>query len=383
MRILQSSEINSVDVKHFAWTGLRRFQNVIFTEQKLIQYQNPPDSQKRNIRKQATQIRYCLNQAEEYFRAASSVSISTKPLLLYYGAMSLALAEILIKQSGGSSLDRARGQHAHHGLDLRCDANPSTLEDLRDSASSIRAVPLQKGSGERFGTFELWHRTSRETPHSGIKTVIFENNTAQSQVESLAIGNDERPELLRGQGVTLLDCFRNIPDMYHFMYQCGIVPEIVRGKVELTIDHRLKSIDHQTILHPGNESVLNKVYDRFEFEPSIVSQIHIRELKSGCIISNKRKFDDPQGHSKSPFGFQVKSDELFFSSSDRSLNEFGLIYVSLFMLGNYARYYPDQWMVDVERSSILALASTEFMAVAETRLPILVLSEMMQTYHLV
>jgi hypothetical protein len=80
--------------------------------------------------------------------------------------MSLALAEILFKQDGNSSLDKARGEHRHHGLSMTVGSIPRGA-DLPTSAAQLRAVPMQV-DGTRKGTFELWHRSSREHPVGGI-----------------------------------------------------------------------------------------------------------------------------------------------------------------------------------------------------------------------
>jgi hypothetical protein len=127
-----------------------------------------PPKWRDHVRKQAQQLRYCLIQAREYFSAAGSVSIATKPNLLYYGTMSLALAEILFKQSGDSSLDKARSEHRHHGLSMRAGGVPRGA-NLELSASHIRAIPLNV-DGRRKGTFELWHQSSREHPLAGFLT---------------------------------------------------------------------------------------------------------------------------------------------------------------------------------------------------------------------
>jgi hypothetical protein len=148
MIISSATDIGATDCFRYAWSGLRRFKNVEFTTKKIMQYQGVPTSQRHNVEKQARQIRYCINQAEEYFEAGRVVSLATRPLLYYYGLMSLALAEILIKQDGNASLDRARGQHAHHGLDLRTDADPSRLFRLHESAAALRCVPLKEGHVE-------------------------------------------------------------------------------------------------------------------------------------------------------------------------------------------------------------------------------------------
>src|SRR5262245_53180305 len=66
------------------------------------------------ILKQATQIGYCIRQAEEYWRASAQVSLATRPLLLYYGAVSLSQALYLLKLDGEASFDRRRETNKHH-----------------------------------------------------------------------------------------------------------------------------------------------------------------------------------------------------------------------------------------------------------------------------
>jgi hypothetical protein len=60
---------------------------------------------------------------------------------------------------------------------------------------------------------------------------------------------------------------------------------------------------------------------------------------------------------------------------------FGFIYVALYMVGNYARYLPDLWMRDVERSSPLALVVEDLVAMAARRVPLLTVSELSGIYH--
>ena len=66
-----------------------------------------------------------------------------------------------------------------------------------------------------------------------------------------------------------------------------------------------------------------------------------------------------------------------------NLNEFGFYYVGLYILGNYARYFPDRWVRDVERATPIALAAERFLVGAKDRVPLLALSEMSRSYHVV
>lgn len=108
MILQQARALKIIDTGGYAWANLRRFQNVSFVEKELIRLHQIPPRYHEDARKQATQLRYCLTQAREYSNAAAAVSLATKPTLLYYSLMSLALAEILMKQSGLSSLDAAQ-----------------------------------------------------------------------------------------------------------------------------------------------------------------------------------------------------------------------------------------------------------------------------------
>lgn len=382
MIITQTRELESRDLHHFAWNGLRQFKNASFAERRIRQYQDIPNSQSRNVVKQANQIRYCISQAEEYFRAASTVSIATKPLLLYYGAMSLVLAEILIKHDGNSSLDRARGQHAHHGLDLRTVGDPSRFESLGESATRLRAVPLLRGGRERAGTFELWHRTSRESPLSGERVTVLENGASQSTVAIVGTPIDIRPSLLPVDGISLLECFASLPSMSLSLNVNDVPHATARAAIKQTINRSNRTFTSQTIIHPASEDTLRGIYGRFLYAPSDIENLSVVELPSGCIINHSRNFDDPFFGGNLPFGFQHNRNVIHFSGNQDCLNELGLMYVALFILGNYARYFPDQWMIDVENSSPLALVTTDFIAQVEHRLPLLSLSELTQVWFL-
>jgi hypothetical protein len=69
----------------------------------------------------APEISACVRQADEYFRAARDVGLSTKPLLLFYGAQSLAKAAIL----ASDPISELRLLN-YHGLNTR----PSTASDV-------------------------------------------------------------------------------------------------------------------------------------------------------------------------------------------------------------------------------------------------------------
>jgi hypothetical protein len=108
----------------------------------------------------------------------------------------------------------------------------------------------------------------------------------------------------------------------------------------------------------------------------------LTELPSGGIV---RWNEDPvSGGVKMtvPHGSMWTDQEVRFWPGQEPLNEFGYLYVALFIAGNYARYFPDKWLRDVERSTPLALAVEELISVANVRMPLLALSEMARVYFI-
>lgn len=70
--------------------------------------------------KRASEIASCIRQADEYFQAARTVGMETRPLLQFYGAESLAKAVILACDNALSPIDLR-----FHGLSTR----PNTAND--------------------------------------------------------------------------------------------------------------------------------------------------------------------------------------------------------------------------------------------------------------
>ena len=56
-------------------------------------------------------------------------------------------------------------------------------------------------------------------------------------------------------------------------------------------------------------------------------------------------------------------------TNNPTLNEFGFLYVGIHLAGNYARYFPDKWLLDVESSSPLSLSIEELCTLCEWRAP--------------
>ena len=220
----------SEDIGQFAWTRLRNFQNIGFVADAICERHQITGKHKKNAQKQAAQLRFCLIQSKEYYDASLHVSSATRPVLIYYSIMSLALAEILWKQDGLSSLDKARAKHAHHGLTF----SPQFPRSVRlmDRASKLVAKPENRPDNGRFGTFELWHRTSRMSHQVGERVNHIKSVGITTAPTCLLFEKNERPPLLPISGVTLYDCMRYLPGLENFLPTVGGRSALVRCRLQ-------------------------------------------------------------------------------------------------------------------------------------------------------
>ena len=105
----------------------------------------------------------------------------------------------------------------------------------------------------------------------------------------------------------------------------------------------------------------------------------ITELSNGIMLNFTSSPTNPLRITL-PASVTWSKDEVRFFSSEHPLNEFGLFYVAMYIAGNYARYYPDKWLADVDRAAPIALAIEELLAQADQRVPLLALSELSRHY---
>jgi hypothetical protein len=378
MIIREAQKVRTADPAGYAWAVLRKFQNVDLVARRLIELHSIPSKHHDAARKQAQQLRYCLIQAREYFAAAAVVSTATKPNLLYYGAMSLALAEILFKQSGDSSLDRARNENRHHGLTMTV-GSVKKGGDLQAVADAIRARPHEV-QGIRHGTFELWHRTSREHPLCGNVTAHLQSGGSHLLFRVIFQAIDSVYPAIPSVGITLAECIKSIPHMMESLYRTSIPSNLVRGKSSSEVWQGPHWQAQQTfIFHPNSQHP--KYLELILADPNSVDRITIHEVGNAATIILNADWVNGAVRMPMPPAATITTEEWRMWMNSPSLNEFGYLYVAIYLAGNYARYYPDKWLLDVETSAALSLVIEELCALCEWRMPWLAMCELDQILY--
>jgi hypothetical protein len=233
-----------------------------------------------------------------------------------------------------------------------------------------------EGPSGRTGTFHLWHNSCREMPLVGVHTDNLP--TGQTSGCQVLLNSSDQP-LARVPlaGLTLLECLLALPGMMDHLALQGIASETLRASVTRIAEYRMQParVVITVTVHPS--PLAKEFFSNVLLDANGVDQVEFIELNSGGLLSigtdpvwgGFRGFNIPHG---SPW----TQEEVRCWTASRPLNEFGYLYVALFIVGNYARYYPDKWLQDVETCSPLALAIEELISVAERRMAWLALSEL-------
>lgn len=364
------------DVPKYMWNRLRHFSNVNHTAGLIQALHQLPAKHHQNARRQAEQVRYCLLQAREFYEAAESVSLATRPTLLYYSAMSLALAEVLLKQTGDSRLSKLRAQHGSHGLVLSLAAEPKVSDDVH-AAATLLLAKQQIGANGPAGTFEVWRRSAREYPLGGYQTT-FHHGATTTGFKLCLTAEDKEFLTLPATGISLYECLVNLHTMIDAMRDLRAPMELVRA----TISEELRDdiITATLIVHPHSPAALKKFGDSCRAEAAFVNDVEVIELPSGFIL--RWKHHKHISRFILPPGTNVSTNNIYFSTSRTALNEFGYLYIALHLTGTFARYYPDIWVHHLEEDSALALAVSALCAAAATRLPLLAASELSRSFFM-
>lgn len=376
MRITSVTQVNDHDVEAFAWRRIAQFQNIDYTAQLIMNLHKLDKKHLANAKKQAEQVKYCLTQAREYFDASKRVSLATKPVQQYYCLMSLALAEILVKQTAESRLSALRANHNCHGLTFSLTSEPNVQESLASTAVKFYAKPQFGSNGKAKGTFEVWRRSARESPIGG----EFIERHLSGQTKSfklLFVPSDEPPPVLPSSGINLYQCLTNLPYMAEPLSRWGLDLRMVRGVASKTYNTATQTTTTSLTIHPNTNENIEAFGNLCKFEPSCINHLRIHEFPSGYTLS----WDQGIGAISLPHATCISTEDVYFTCSSEGFGEFGHLYLSLHMIGNYARYYPDKWIKHIEVNSPLASVVDDLCRYAMERLPLLALSELARSYY--
>lgn len=380
------------------WKLLRSFLDCDFVVARIKALQGVSEPKfSADVRKQAKQIGYCIRQAEEYFRAQSHVGLATRPLLLYYGVISLATAIVLLRQDGSHSLDFLRKvkKHQHHGLNLSRDS----LQGLTRSGlgtwglfSAIRCT-VNLRDNRPWGLFGLFYESltpccvacSAETRDAGKSTYLSSHN--------LHLSTDPVPiDSLTGKTLDMLELMKALPDLYFSLASAGIRPALCRGSLKQTgMRHYGKDASGQEKLEKVVETT-----DWFvdgvapDAKQALISLLKDKNPNASLVADFGTNLHFHQSIEVSPdlkpyYMPDVLDDvngRLFYVVPPKeTIPEPAAYFILCYCLGMLSRYFPDLWMRIMDERVEVAELTDSFLNIVARKFPNLILDQMTDIKH--
>ncbi|MBN8916228.1 MAG: hypothetical protein J0I31_11565 [Rhizobiales bacterium] len=364
------------------WTAIRRYQSIGFLKSNLPQHHREPERSKDNINKLAKQISFSIDQAINYFRAADAVPLQTKPLLIYYGICAFATADILWRGDGSDALDNREAKFRSHGLKFSIKGD-RTLSASDAKIYTASAVFDEQGTAK--GLFGRWSSFDRSTSAFCEYWHYDASNNLQKQL-FLEFNTTNHPKLPDTFSTTINDCISNIPDLVDEMEMFELESNLTSGSAHVTIESRgisTLSDFRINVLYEKSEKI-GRLFSSIKRHGSIEHPVNlIRGRNSLSITMERAATDRPVCPVQIPYIVNSKSDKCYFGSSTPTLNEFGSLYVSTYILGMLARYNPHIWMKYFSEKTEFALLCEQICAVAVKRIPSLFLEGISEVrYHI-
>ena len=272
-----------------------------------------------NVDTRAKQLASCIKQADEYFLAARSVTLATRPLLLFYGAHALAKA-VILADNQSIELSDIR----HHGLCTRVirEVDPALQNSLRTYKSDRSAWTID----DEF--------------------CIVNDGLLMKLAEASA---DELPN--KGDVIKFSDLLSSMPDIItEYEAYCDTTSKCVMLK------RQPKNTPDGKLEIGLNDAQLNVQHLLPDFT----------DCGNGQWISNEKLPSDYVG----PFVFGLFKPRWYLVPRVKGLSStFCLLFCGLHILSNTVRYKPAFWNEVLVGSDHGALPLIDkFCAIAEKRL---------------
>ncbi len=412
------------------WKYLRFFLDVTSVSKRIRRIHAIPDGKfDSNVKKQARQIGYCVRQAEEYFQASSQVGLATRPTLIYYGAVSLSRALILLRQDGSHSFDafRKSHKHNHHGLDLdrgvAATARPidgpeaffNSLQcKLHTKDESLQSEGRPDGSAEKppvkttkttnpcekiipWGNFPLFYSSLvpcasliDEEVRDRRQSTFIKGARSYMCADLLPLAS------LIPKRFDALAILKTLPDMYFALKEFGIEPDLCRGSSKLSILVDYKKDDQ-------GEKQLEKTKEEYHFfidgvspnqkehflthyrknNPSINLQADLGRNIYLRLIEEHSPTEKSSTHYLPDIVDDISGQKFYIVQPEQYLPEPAGDLVLLYCLGMLSRYYPDIWIKVIDENVQIAELTDSLLNIIYRKLPDLILDQMTWTKHYV
>lgn len=387
------------------WKLLRFFRDVEFTSKRHCHIlgisQETYKRYKSNIDKQAKQIGYCIRQAEEYFKASSKVGIATRPNLLYYGAVSLSRALILLKRTGDYSFDalRLNNKHNHHGLELakffKSNSFNAGVEDFFNLLQCSCYTKVEQGNYILWGNFPLFYQCLVPNAVKLNQKVFISNKSTYIQESSAFNVTDLlRIDVSNNNSFNSLDILKSLPDMYFQLKEIGISPNLCQGNLSSNVQVFYKNneqgkeeFDRQEVnyiftLDSITQAQKSYIIDFYKQQSNLINVVDDYGSNICLEISKTLYSLNDKTSTYIPDIVDSINHQLFYILyPENYLPEPAAYFVLLFCLGMLCRYYPDIWLKIIDENVQVTEVTDSLLNFIYRKFPNLILDQMTYTKH--
>lgn len=388
--VIRTRTVKCSDRRQEIWSYLRRFQDEKRACARITEIHKIGPEHEQNAKKQAEQISFSLQQAEEYFASARVVSLSTKPLLFYYGAVSLAQAVILLRNDGRFSLDRMRHEkkHRHHGLELKgFQFKKETYQCKPEDIFKSIACSIHLNEGKPWGQFPLFYkaifpavyRVPYEITHTprGITVVRKETRFCSDHIPI---------ESIKDRSFSLWEVISKLPDCYDRIGELGANPQLARGTIKAVvkiIDNSDGTINKTIETHRGTIDAIQESEKTFLLEYWKKKNSPFKVIADGghnLIIGAHFEGDGESEPIKYYYPDLVEDlfgRQYYIINPEEYQFELAGIYQFLFCTGMLARYWPDFWVNVTKRNVEFREIIGFLLDMIEVKFPGLILDQLL------
>jgi len=317
--------------------------------------------------RQSLDVATAIAQGRQYFESAKGASHLTKPLLLYYGVLSLARSVIMASDVKGGETSLAEG----HGLNafqwketLR--TTGKTILDLDAEVTRGTFAELAEATKNRERGYSLYHGQYLE-PMENLGT---ENLRADHSSQMLSLSS-------------LIARLPDLTEAYRSTFGCPAraYPTIVYSYGEMQTDY--------FILNPSGDLPQREVLqERFGWPPSL----HLQEQEHHHLLGNIPGLEFRISETTSTAAeleakFPVKNDRYGFPylvepfETGFQLSTLSIMFAITYFAGMLVRYFPSRWAAlsshkDKDKEHSLLIRALD---IIEERFPQLALDELYST----
>lgn len=338
------------------WEMLHYFTEPKFVAQRIGAIHGAPGPSGMSAADRSDWVSHSVLQAKDYFDAARLSSLSTSPLLLYYGARALAAALIALQHPDFAEFE------PHHGL---------SFEQPPKRGARIHTKG-PKGREQAHGTFGL---LARLVWYDDVRVPVVGPHSSVTAPSDWALRRQFVPDwhlpYVDGRGTfDLATLFGEIPDMtrlarHHLPSRRYLIPARVY----------LARLGKVTRLYVGLEdaSTPGAVVRAAKAMAAQSPAWRLTQLSpSACVLEQELSADLPEGVWPIRQGTDGRTYVLI-SGTCGSPPELCCYYVASYILGMLARYHAREWRRDIQPGSPRLLSITRFVELAVSRLPLLFL----------